>query len=347
MSWVKPEHSRKEIDRAGKAFVDPTTPLAEKVAARAVINNWRSSHAFPLNTLRMSLRRKVNQVNPNALVAQRSKRIQSIRMKLERFPNMKLSQMHDLGGARAVLASVEEVRTVERSFLNGQHKHVLARHDDYIAAPQATGYRGVHLVYKYKSDKSSTYNDLRIEIQLRSQLMHAWATAVETIGTFTKQSLKSNRGSDDFLRFFALMSAAFAHDEGESGPPEVPSSIEEINSEIRALASQLRVVERMEAYRVGLRETERPDVGGAYTLLQLDIENSLLTINGYDSLPEATAAFDAVESLSSSSAVEDELMFDAVLVSVGSINSLRAAYPNYFLDTTLFLDRLYEIVSTE
>ena len=43
-----------------------------------------------------------------------------------------------------------------------------------------SGYRGVHLIYRYNSDRKTEYNTLLIEMQLRSQLQHAWATAVET-----------------------------------------------------------------------------------------------------------------------------------------------------------------------
>ena len=42
---------------------------------------------------------------------------------------------------------------------------------DYIQEPNpSTGYRSVHLVYKYKSDKIKEYNGLMIEIQLRTKL---------------------------------------------------------------------------------------------------------------------------------------------------------------------------------
>lgn len=342
MAWTVPGYGRKAVDRAGKVFIDPSASPGDRAEARIIINNWRSSHSFPLNTLQMSLRKKARSVNADALVAQRIKRLPSIRMELDRFPNMKLSQMHDLGGARAVLETVDEVRQVERSFLDSKHKHELPRHDDYISNPQSSGYRGVHLVYKYNSDRSDTYNGLRIELQLRSRLMHAWATAVETVGTFTKQSLKSSYGDHDFLRFFALMGAALAAEEGTQFPPGVPDDIDEVHAEIRLLSEQLKIVERMEAYRLGLREAEVNAQIGAYSLLQLDIGASVLTITSFRKLSDATAAFDAAE-LATSEQSEDEVMQDAVLVSVDSLNNLRSAYPNYFLDTSTFLERVKQI----
>ena len=51
--------------------------------------------------------------------------------------------------------------------------------DDYITTPKDSGYRGVHLIYRYYSDKNETFNGLKIEVQIRTALQHAWATAVD------------------------------------------------------------------------------------------------------------------------------------------------------------------------
>jgi DNA-binding CsgD family transcriptional regulator len=55
-------------------------------------------------------------------------------------------------------------------------KHKLLPIDDYIIKPRSSGYRGVHLIYSYFSDKNETYNGLKVELQFRSPLQHAWAT---------------------------------------------------------------------------------------------------------------------------------------------------------------------------
>jgi len=52
---------------------------------------------------------------------------------------------------------------------------------------------------------------LFVELQLRIKLQHAWATAVETMGTFLGQGLKARQGESHGLRFFDLVSFAFAH----------------------------------------------------------------------------------------------------------------------------------------
>src|SRR2546427_10228515 len=107
------------------------------------------------------------------------------------------------------------------------------------------GYRGIHLIYKYrsKSRRHRVWRGLRIEIQIRSQLQHAWATAVETVDAFTGHGLKVSGGTGtekkDWGRFFALMSSAIACRENCPIVPNTPSTEEELIRELRALAQQL------------------------------------------------------------------------------------------------------------
>lgn len=201
--------------------------------AMAVVNNWRSSNSFPLNTLQVGLRQRARQVDPDALVAQRIKRMSSIEAKLSRFKTIRLSQMQDIGGCRAVVRSVPHVRQLAELHDTSAMKHRLLRVDDYLDTPQSSGYRGIHLIYRYYSDRNETYNGLQIEIQLRSLLQHAWATAVETVGTFLKQALKSSQGHVEWLRFFALMGSALALRERTALVPETPTERSQLFDELR------------------------------------------------------------------------------------------------------------------
>lgn len=339
MAWSVPQFSRGEIDRAGRAFIDPNCSQADRLGARTVINNWRSSHGFPLNTLQVSMRDKARSIDSDALIAQRIKRLPSIGSKLIRFPEMKLSRMQDLGGSRAVMADISDVNAVENAFRNSRHKHSLRRYDDYIVNPKPSGYRGVHIVYRYQSDRSATYNGLHIELQIRSKLQHAWATAVETVGTFTRQALKSSLGEQEWLRFFALMSSEFARDEGTAIVPGTPDSITEHQEQLARLVEQLSVIERLSAYGSALSQNSISPNRGKYFLLQLDIPGKNLTITAFRDTISANEAFDAAESASGAD-LDASTTQDAVLVSVDSITGLRNAYPNYFLDTTEFIERV-------
>src|SRR6266498_4478476 len=230
MAWTKPDYKRGEIDRAGDflinaggiadgpATIEQIEGYVEDVdKAFAIINNWRSSHSYPLQVLKMTLLTRAKRVDNDAIVAQRIKRLSSIASKLKRNSNMKLSQMQDLGGCRAVLGTPRRVTELVDIYEKAAAKNPRDRPEfikkyDYIKEPKIDGYRSVHFVYKYRTNAAgpAIYNGLRIEIQLRSRLQHAWATAVETVSTFTGQALKSNIGDEAWKRFFALVGSAIA-----------------------------------------------------------------------------------------------------------------------------------------
>ena len=120
--------------------------------------------------------------------------------------------------------------------------------DNYIDNPKESGYRGVHLVYRYYSDKKQDYNSLKIEMQLRSQLQHAWATAVETVSVLTQQALKSNIGTDQWKRFFVLASAAIAIRERTTSVPGTPANHRELHQELQHIAGTLNVEDVLRSY---------------------------------------------------------------------------------------------------
>lgn len=343
MAWAKPLYSRSAVDKAGFIYIDPASKREDREVALTAITNWRSSHNFPLNTLQTNLRHRAPQIDNDPTVAQRIKRLPSIRHKLERFSGMKLSRMQDIGGWRAVLTSVDEVNELVDYYKSkSRMKHKLVREDPYILEPKSSGYRGIHLVYSYFSDKDASWNGLKIEFQIRSRLQHGWATAVETVGTFTRQALKSSWGEDDWLRFFALMSSALALREDTPLVPDTPTDSEELKRELRKYARRLDVVKRLAAYGRALQFTEEVQqmaAGNTY-LLELNISDSNLSARVYDNPFVATEEYSAIER-----ALEGDPTRDAVLVSVESLSALRRAYPNYFLDTSAFLESVEEAIA--
>jgi hypothetical protein len=343
MAWAVPAYSRRAVDGAGATYLAPLASREDREIALTIINNWRSSHSFPLNTFQNNLRHIAGEVDPDPTIAQRIKRLPSIRHKLERFGGMNLSRVQDIGGCRAVLSSVESVDAVVDYYkTKSRIKHKSDRDDDYILEPKESGYRGVHLVYRYFSDRKAAYNGLRIEIQLRSRLQHAWATAVETVGTFTQQALKSSLGNEDWLRFFALMSSALALREGTPLVPGTPADPEELIRELRGYTQRLDVIKRLNAYGDALRlaEDNMAELKGQTFLLELDIDARTLFARSYDNALMAAEEYAAVER-----AIEGNPAMDAVLVTVESLASLRRAFPNYFLDTSAFLEAVEEAVA--
>lgn len=326
------------MDDAGSILIRPPQGgwQQEYEDALTVINNWRSSHSFPLNTFQVGLRQRAKHVESTSLIAQRIKRLSSIELKLRRFKTMQLSQMQDIGGCRAVLKSVGEVNRLVGLYKDSDLKHKLVDVDDYIQQPRQSGYRSVHLKYRYYSDRKTTYNGLRIEMQLRSQLQHAWATAVETVGTFIQQALKSSQGEKEWLRFFALMGTAIAIRENTPPVPDTPTSEKQLVQELRKYAVKLDVEARLRGYGAALQTLEEPSAQDShYYLLVLDASAHTTTITGYRAidLDKASSDYLRVER-----AIAERPGAEAVLVSVESMASLRRAYPNFFLDTSVFID---------
>lgn len=358
MAWAVPKFSKKRVNWAGKMLLVESpafTPdeygrasdeyyawLSEYIEALDIVNNWRSSHNFPLNTFHIGLKQRAKQVDPKAITAQRIKRLASIELKLSRFPTMTLSQMQDIGGCRAIVSTAQQVARLYESYEESGLKHVQAQCDNYVDQPKESGYRGVHLIYKYHSDRRQDYNSLKIEMQLRSQLQHAWATAVETVGAFVKQALKSSVGEQEWLRFFSLMGGALAFRESTAPVPGVPNVYSELVSEVRDLARRLEVRSRLQAFGAALRHYEgAQSKKNHYYLLEVNHAQRMLNVSGFkrEESDKATAKYLEVEKK-----IKGQLNTDAVLVSVDSMNSLRQAYPNYFLDTGVFLNSLQSVI---
>jgi ppGpp synthetase/RelA/SpoT-type nucleotidyltranferase len=357
MAWVRPQYSRGQVDSAGRTLIRnraENATLPELIAfdeAVNVINNWRSSHSYPLHALKMALRNRAREVDRKAVVAQRLKRLSSIATKLARNDNMKLSQMQDIGGCRAVVKDVSKVDRLLKTYMEVKAKNPNVRAEyvktfDYITNPKVDGYRCIHLIYKYRSQSPqfAAWKGLRIEIQLRSILQHAWATAVETVDAFTGQALKTSGGTGtekrDWGRFFALMSSAIATREKRALVPDTPIDVYELTAELRQLAEQLNVEPKLRGWSYAMKiADERAHPDDVLFLLVVDTVGRTIRLVGYRDMKEAQDAY---------LRREKELKPDeqAVLVSVDSLDAVRAAYPNYYADTTVFLDALNLAVFT-
>jgi ppGpp synthetase/RelA/SpoT-type nucleotidyltranferase len=222
MPWARPENSKNQVNKAGDV-VAGRAALSDMGFEEAmdVAGNWRSAHGYPLHKMYQCLARAAKRVDQKALVSKRQKRMPSIVAKLQRFEGMQLARIQDLGGCRAVVADIEHVNKLVSLHEGTDYEHFERepkRKKDYIARPKDDGYRSVHLIYKYTGEsQGGAFKGLTIEVQIRSRLQHAWATALETIDAFTGQGLKAHlrTGTDQQLkerweRFFLLVSILMA-----------------------------------------------------------------------------------------------------------------------------------------
>ena len=346
-NWVKPENSKAKVNAAGKVIASAGTSSVNLHSdALNIVNNWRSSHAFPLNTLKMSLRNNAKSIDSDAIVSQRLKRLVSIENKLNRSGTMNLSQMNDIGGCRAIVRTVTLAERLVDRYLGRRTNHKLRSKYDYIANPKPSGYRGYHLVYDYRVQIKKEYNGLRIEMQIRSLLQHMWATTVETVETFRKEALKSGEGNQQWLRFFALMGSHFAMRENRPVIPGTSGNRRILFEEIKYLVHTLDVLNRLDGYRhmVRVMDALPSSRNLGYVLLRLDWseDGGKIYIDRFrqSNLEAATSAYYELEQQLSEGANGE-----VVLVSEAAVTELSKAFPNYFPDTTQFLRTLRGIMN--
>ena len=86
---------------------------------------------------------------------------------------MQLDRMQDIGGIRAVVNNVREVRFIHESLIKGRHKHrPVMPPKDYIAEPKPDGYRGIHQVFKYSTIQMRNWKVYK----LRSRSVQSFST---------------------------------------------------------------------------------------------------------------------------------------------------------------------------
>lgn len=262
---------------------------------------------------------------------------------------MRLARMQDIGGVRAVLHSIDEVYSLAEKYkTKSRFRHELVGEKDYINSPRdEDGYRSLHLIYKYRGNnpRAKEYDDLLVELQIRTKLQHIWATAVETMGTFLGQALKSRLGDKEWHDFFSLVSSAFAIEEGQFPLPKHKHLTRlDIYSRIAKANEELRVLEKIKRYALAVRVINKSQAsagGWFYHLVVLNSETKTIQIRSYkkDSMKRALADYSKVEQQTLSGK-----KIEAVLVSAGPMKTLKQAYPNFFLDISDFVKKLEVII---
>lgn len=340
MPWIELEHSKKSVRRAGDYLIDidQDFDIDKFIESYNILENWRSSHAYPIQSMLGYFRKKAFEVDKNSIVARRLKRTPSILAKLRREEGMKLDRMEDIGGCRIVVSNIRQVYEVRDAIVDGRTRNTLRRQRDYIKKPKDSGYRGIHVIYRYNGQKKE-YSHHSIELQIRSKVQHSWATAVEVVGTFTRQGLKASQGHEAWLKFFRLASIAFQDIENKSltknaGAAERLELIKYINI--------LGVLPKLKAFAVSTRHLGRDKNNkDDYFLLVLEIDKSNIKVMRYsqDHMDIATKKYAEFEKK-----YKDNPEIDVVLVSAESVHGLRKAYPNYFADTADFSKNIERIL---
>lgn len=185
---------------------------------------WRRTLAHPLALVTPGVWNWVSQESEQVIVAQRLKRMPQIINKLDRFDTMRLSQMEDIAGCRAVLGNVREVEAVGRRI---EQKWKVRYCSDYRdEGKPGTGYRALHYVV--------IRQDRLVEVQLRTGRQHNWAEAVERTANRTRHDLKDGQGPADLLEYFRIASDLFwALDNGTEPDGGLTEEFENLREQVK------------------------------------------------------------------------------------------------------------------
>ncbi|MGO3127626.1 MAG: hypothetical protein ACTIJY_06110 [Luteimonas sp.] len=293
----------------------------------SVIEDWRAAHRGVINTFQGILRNRLR--GQRVTVAQRHKRRNTIFDKLQRLPSMQLARMDDVAGCRLIFRNEKELRKFRQSFHQARFNHKL-RHDadkyDYISSPKNTGYRGIHDVYEYdvNSEAGEALKGLYIEIQYRTLVQHAWATAVEIVGFITESQPKFERGDDRYHRAMAYASEILARAHEDHRGPFPALTNRELLESFLSLDQELSLMQTLR----GLHEAKSAISDKKNSILIFDPSGEL-TIRSYR---------DATDALRELFELEEKMPeMDIVLVRADSSEEVRTAFRNYFTDAREFV----------
>lgn len=294
------------------------------------LETWRMAHRDVINTFQALLRARAK--NLDIVVAQRLKRRATIIDKLSRLPSMQLARMDDVAGCRLIFSSLKSLHEFRDKLHKANMKHVLKNEKskyDYIEAPSDRGYRGIHDIYEHRSKKGNTKCDgLLIEIQYRTKIQHAWATAVEVVTEITEHEPKFDRGDRRYIKLFCLASEMMARtQEGmppklfpELGNKELRAEFEAVNNEIGVMQMLIDLIinewmaDQAKSDHIILHISKKAE----FKLYQFDLELEAST-----KLLELEKEFP-----------EDNI----VLVGAQNLEEVKSAFRNYFNDVREFIN---------
>jgi len=171
------------------------------------------------------------------------------------------------------------------------------------------------------------------------------------------QALKSSEGERAWLDCFQNAALALEYPEGHALAVQRQPSRGVIAKRLHELGPQLDVHKKLSAYRAALMATaDRQVQDAAYFLLVLLPDQSELQVRAFTKKQseEAYREYERIErqlplhppgrQLSLFPELPDLSGAQAVLVGADSLRSIRESYPNYYLDTRVFLEKVEKFV---
>lgn len=323
MGWPAPADSRSAVRKAGERIRKGTESLNDY----AILNRWRAAHGYIINTFQATLRTRTR--NMPIPVAQRLKRGLTIVDKLRQGRALDLSSMQDIAGVRLVFPDIETLAEFRAKSHQSRARHELVNDlpkYDYIASPKSSGYRGIHDIYRYRAGTAlgAQWDGLLIEIQYRTLVQHAWATAVELSDVLTSNRTKFGQGAPDNERFFHICSELLARKYEASVSCLPDMSHTDLVDEWRSIESRFHFFQQLKS--VGQKGSAGNLSGFIILVVQPDGDLVVERQRSYRSAIERLLDLE-----------EQHPEWDMVLVSGAGDESLRSAFRNYFRNATEFV----------
>lgn len=321
-----PGGSKTRVNQAGDAI----RAMIPSLKDLRVIEEWRAAHRAVLNTFQAILRNRTR--TTSIIVAQRHKRKSTIFGKLCRFPDMQLARMDDVAGCRLIFPDIDSLYEFRSKFHKARFKHK-RRNDvdkyDYIKRPKSSGYRGIHDVYVYdvNSVVGKSLKGLMVELQYRTKIQHAWATAVEVIGFVSESQPKFQEGDTRYQEAMILASEILARSFEDSNGPLPDKSNQELVKEFLEYDNGLKLLNTLR----GLNSADATVTANRNTIL-IFLESGELEIKTFRDAPEALRALFQLET--------EFPGRDIVLVKADTSEEVRFAFKNYFSDAKDFVNHI-------
>lgn len=346
------QHSKKEIDKSARD-IRHGLKGPERTEAIMKIQSFREYHLYPLMLLKNHLVRTASKVSNNVIVARRLKRLSTIIDKLER-PTLdgenknaiKLTRMQDIAGCRAIVKNIKQLEQLKIKLENSRSVHKITSIKDYLT-PKKSGYGGVHIVYSCYENQTTEHDwkKAKVEIQLRTELQHAWATSLEIIDTLEQINLKTrHEGHENWRRFFSLAGQLVAHEE-KACIIDDEKILFEKREELVALSDELDVISKIAKYTLAITfstDDKAPKKWkhgqGLFLVCMYTPSEKDQKIKVQLSYYNIKHSNKALEDLNSADLNEDIAI--AVIVSASDVRTLKQAYPNYFGSTRKFTNFL-------
>jgi len=353
---VELRFSKKEIDKAARQIRYSCTG-GDRIEAIEKIQNFREVHMYPLMLMTNHLSRNSKSINKKIIVARRLKRLNTIIDKLER-PTLdgksdnaiRLTRMQDIGGCRAIVKTLKDLHELHDKLKASKSVHRIVNTYDYLD-PKPSGYGGIHLIYSCFDEVESEENwrKTKIEVQLRTELQHAWATSLEIIDTLEQIKLKTSHDEyPEWRRLFSIAGKLVAHEDGAIVIDN--EQLLKLRSELKYLENQLNLLKKLFAFSIGIKATTSKQVK---KLNKKNMGMSLVVMRKQDFKPHKIGenkfeikmqigveifgknkSHEAIQKLNKVELEEDIVV--AVLLSTADAKSLKKAYPNYFGSATAF-----------